>query len=118
MTGTIRLFMLLEATSFVAASLIHSGVFITGYEHPQARTGEGVIAAVLITGLILSFVRRSSDPLGGAGGSRVCPPGHAGRSLHHRDRRRSPHCAGPGLSRCDPGGARVGLDRHSPSGLS
>jgi hypothetical protein len=51
--------MLLEAASFVAASLIHAGVFITGYEHPQARTGEGVIAAVLITGLILSFVRRT-----------------------------------------------------------
>lgn len=56
MTQTIRLFMLIEAVSFVAASLIHSGVFITGYEHPQARVAEGVIAAVLIAGLTVSFV--------------------------------------------------------------
>jgi hypothetical protein len=57
MIQTIRLFMLLEAASFVAASLIHSGVLITGYEHPQARVAEGVIAAVLIAGLALSFLR-------------------------------------------------------------
>lgn len=55
----IQLFMLLEAASFIAASLIHSGVFITGYEHPQARVAEGVIAAVLIAGLILSIIRRA-----------------------------------------------------------
>ncbi len=58
MTQTIRLFMVLEAASFVAASLVHSGVLITGYEHPQARVGEGVIAAVLIAGLVVSFARR------------------------------------------------------------
>jgi hypothetical protein len=51
--------MLVEAASFVVAALIHSGVFITGYEHPQARIAEGVIAAVLIIGLILTFVRRA-----------------------------------------------------------
>ncbi|HBY95831.1 MAG: hypothetical protein M5U01_16830 [Ardenticatenaceae bacterium] len=59
MTQTIRLFMLFEGASFVAASLIHSGVFIAGYEHSQARVAEGVIAAVLIAGLVLSFVRRA-----------------------------------------------------------
>ena len=58
MTQTIRLFMLLEAASFVAASLIHSGVLITGYEHPEARVAEGVIAAVLVAGLMVSFVHR------------------------------------------------------------
>ncbi len=57
MTQTIRLFMLLEAASSVAASLIHSGVFITGYEHPQASVAEGVMAVVLIVGLMLSLVR-------------------------------------------------------------
>jgi hypothetical protein len=56
---TIRLFMLLEAASFVAASLIHSGVLITGFEHPEARIAEGVIAAVLIVDLILSFIRQA-----------------------------------------------------------
>jgi hypothetical protein len=29
----IRLFMLYEAATFIAASLIHSGVLIAGYEH-------------------------------------------------------------------------------------
>lgn len=59
MTQTIRLFILLEAVSLVGASLIHSGAFIIGYEHPQARVAEGVIAAALIAGLTLSFVRRA-----------------------------------------------------------
>lgn len=34
----------------VLAALIHAGVFISDYEHAQARTAEGVIAAVLIIG--------------------------------------------------------------------
>jgi hypothetical protein len=54
---TLRLFMLLEAVSFAAASLIHSGVFIVGYEHQEARTAEGVIATVLFVGLALTWVR-------------------------------------------------------------
>jgi hypothetical protein len=58
MVQTIRLFLLFEAATFVLASLIHAGVFISGYEHPQARIAEGVIAAVLLAGLILSFVRQ------------------------------------------------------------
>jgi hypothetical protein len=60
MTGqvqTIRLFILIEAASFVVASLIHSGMFISGHEHQQARIAEGVIGGVLSAGLILSFVR-------------------------------------------------------------
>ena len=56
MIQTIRLFMLFEAATFVAASLIHSGVFITGYEDPAARIAEGIIAAVLLLGLILTFI--------------------------------------------------------------
>ncbi len=54
---TLRLFMLLEAASFAAASLIHSGVFIVGYEHQEARIAEGVIATVLFVGLASTFVR-------------------------------------------------------------
>lgn len=65
MIHTIRLFILVEAVSFVAAALVHTGVFITGYEHPQARVAEGVIAVVLIIGLILTFVRQSwTRPIG------------------------------------------------------
>ncbi|HEY5573854.1 MAG TPA: hypothetical protein VIK64_12615 [Anaerolineales bacterium] len=57
MVRTIQLFMLVEAVTFIAASLIHAGVLISGYEDPAARIAEGVIAAVLIAGLILSFIR-------------------------------------------------------------
>jgi uncharacterized membrane protein YoaK (UPF0700 family) len=65
MTQTTRLFLLVEAASFAAASLVHSGVFISGYEHAQARIAEGVIAAVLFAGLILSFIRREwTRPVG------------------------------------------------------
>lgn len=55
--GVIRLFLLFEAVSFATASLIHSGGLIQGYEHPQARTAEGVIAIVLLVGLVLSWIR-------------------------------------------------------------
>lgn len=65
MTQTIRLFLLVEAASFLAASLVHSGVPISGYEHPQARVAEGVIAAVLFAGLMLSMVRQEwTRPVG------------------------------------------------------
>lgn len=57
MTRTIRTFMLIQATSFGMAALIHSGVLVVGYEHPRARIAEGVIAAVLGVGLWLSFAR-------------------------------------------------------------
>jgi hypothetical protein len=59
MTNAIRLFMLFEAASFVAAALVHSGVLIQGYEHPEARTAEGVIAIVLLAGAALTWVRPS-----------------------------------------------------------
>jgi hypothetical protein len=48
MTGTIRLLMLFEAATFVAACLIHSGWLVAGYQHPQARIAEGVIALALL----------------------------------------------------------------------
>ena len=43
-TQTIRLFLLFEAASFIAASLVHAGVLITGYEHQKARIAESVLA--------------------------------------------------------------------------
>jgi hypothetical protein len=48
--------MLLEAATFVAASLIHSGVLVAGYEHQQARIAEGVIATVLLAGAALTWI--------------------------------------------------------------
>jgi hypothetical protein len=57
MRQVIWLFMLFEVASFIAASLIHSGVLIAGYEHRQARIAEGVIAIVLLVGLVLIWIR-------------------------------------------------------------
>lgn len=56
MNWTIQLFVLFEGATFVLASLIHRGVPIGGYEHAQAATAEAVIAAVLLVGLVLSWV--------------------------------------------------------------
>jgi hypothetical protein len=56
----IRGFLLVEGLSFATASAIHAGKLVQGYEHPRARTAEGVIAAVLFTALVLTWVRPSS----------------------------------------------------------
>ena len=53
----IRLLLLIEGLSFATASLIHSGHIVSGYEHPQARIAEGVIAMVLLAGLVLTWIR-------------------------------------------------------------
>ena len=52
----IRVFVLVEAASFVAASLVHAGKWIAGHEHRPARIAEGGIGAVLIAGLIVSLI--------------------------------------------------------------
>jgi len=49
--------MLFEAATFVAASLIHCGVMIAGYEHQKARIAEGVIAIVLLIGAAFSWIQ-------------------------------------------------------------
>lgn len=53
----VRLFLLGEGLSFVAASLVHAGVLLSGHEHPQAKIAEGLIAMVLLAGLALSWLR-------------------------------------------------------------
>ncbi len=57
MRGRIRVFLLVEAAAFAAASLVHAGVLVHGYEHPQARVAEGVIAVVLLAGSVASWIR-------------------------------------------------------------
>jgi len=52
-----RVFLLCEAAAFAIASAIHSGMFITGYEHAKARIAEAMIAIVLLIGLVASLVR-------------------------------------------------------------
>ena len=49
--------LLFEVTLFAAASLVHSGVFLGGYEHARAATAEGLIAAVLACGIFACFFR-------------------------------------------------------------
>jgi hypothetical protein len=56
-TGTVRRFLALEATAFLAAALVHGGVLVGGFEHRQAHTAESVIAAVLLAGLACSWLR-------------------------------------------------------------
>jgi prepilin signal peptidase PulO-like enzyme (type II secretory pathway) len=57
MTQTIRLFLLFEAATFVAAALIHFGVLLDGHQHREAAVAESVIAAVLLTGSALTWIR-------------------------------------------------------------
>jgi prepilin signal peptidase PulO-like enzyme (type II secretory pathway) len=54
---TMRYLMLLEATSFALAALIHAGFLIPGYEHPKARIAEAVIATVLFAGVAIIWAR-------------------------------------------------------------
>ncbi len=59
MTQAIRLFLLFEVATFVAAASVHFGVFIGGYEHQKAGVAESVIAVVLLTGLIVTWIGRA-----------------------------------------------------------
>jgi prepilin signal peptidase PulO-like enzyme (type II secretory pathway) len=56
MTRTIRILLLVEAATFVLASLIHSGWLVAGDQHHQARIAEGVIAAVLLVAVVVSWI--------------------------------------------------------------
>jgi hypothetical protein len=50
----LKLVIALEVLLFGTASLVHAGILATGHEHRQAATAEGVIALVLLLGLIFS----------------------------------------------------------------
>src|SRR5919201_1632940 len=54
---TMRLFLLVEAASFVAAALVHFGVLADDYRQRAAGTAESVIGAVLLAGLVLTLLR-------------------------------------------------------------
>ena len=53
----IRLLLLFEAMTFIAAALIHAGRVVPGYAHQNARIAETVIAIVLLLGLLFTFLR-------------------------------------------------------------
>jgi len=53
----LRLLMAIAILSFVAAAAVHSGFLISGYAHAKARVAESVIAAVLLAGFALTFLK-------------------------------------------------------------
>lgn len=53
------LLLLAEAACFGAASLVHRGFLVGGYEHDRAAVAETVIGAVLLLGALLTAIRPS-----------------------------------------------------------
>lgn len=56
MVGDVRWFLSLQAIVFGAASMVHSGVVMRGYEHREAAIAESVIGLVLLLGLAASVM--------------------------------------------------------------
>ncbi len=48
--------MLLEGASFIAASLVHRGILVHGYEHDRAAVAETVIGGVLLAAAALAWL--------------------------------------------------------------
>jgi hypothetical protein len=57
------LFLAIGTLLFLAASLIHAGLLLTGYQHGRAATAEGMIGTVLGIGLVASLMRPASAPV-------------------------------------------------------
>lgn len=54
---TKQLFFFVAGTAlFVAVSLVHAGVLVSGFEHTRAMVAEGVIGAVLGIGLLACLI--------------------------------------------------------------
>jgi hypothetical protein len=51
-----RAFLAVGAIIFALASAVHGGWLIDGYQHLEARIAEGVIAIVLMAGLVVSLI--------------------------------------------------------------
>jgi len=56
-TQWIRVFLVFEASTFVVAALVHSGVLVAGYEHRAAGVAETVIAVVLLAAFLATWIR-------------------------------------------------------------
>jgi hypothetical protein len=65
MLPAIRLFMAVEAVTFLLAASIHRGFLIPAYHHQAASIGESVIAFVLFIALVLTWIRPASTRLFG-----------------------------------------------------
>jgi hypothetical protein len=57
MAQVVRTFLLAEAVTFVVAAIVHGGWLMSGYAHREARVAESVIAAVLLAGAALTWLR-------------------------------------------------------------
>ena len=53
---TVRGFLLVQIAMFLVLVTIHFGLLVGGYRHPAAATTESVIAAVLVLGLLLTWM--------------------------------------------------------------
>lgn len=56
MVSNIRFLLAVEAAVFLTAALTHVGLLMSGYEHQRAATAETVIAAVLLLGLLVTWL--------------------------------------------------------------
>jgi hypothetical protein len=54
---SLALLLFLEAAAFALAALVHFGVLVPGFQHPQARIGETVISLILVGGLAVALAR-------------------------------------------------------------
>lgn len=60
MSKWIRIFLLIETAAFLTATSIHFGLLMHGYEHWKAGIAESVITAVLLVGLVWSWIGPAS----------------------------------------------------------
>jgi hypothetical protein len=51
----LHLLLLVEGASFVAASMVHRGAFVSGYEHGKAAVAETVIGSLLLAGFLAAW---------------------------------------------------------------
>jgi hypothetical protein len=61
----VQTFLGVEAIAFATAALVHAGILMDGYQHRQAGIAEGVIAGVLLLGLMVSLLRPRSSRVAG-----------------------------------------------------
>ena len=67
MTRVIRSYLVVEAAIFFIAAAVHGGVLLGGYEHREARIAETAIAAALLLGAVVSWMRPPLTRMAGIG---------------------------------------------------
>jgi hypothetical protein len=65
MAQVVRTFLLVEAATFITAAAVHAGWRISGYQHREARIAESIIAAVLLAGAVVAWLRPSLTRVAG-----------------------------------------------------